>query len=343
MLRIDRTGQTLNRIQRQSLSDAGIKEREHLQQLIKNSPKAFFEEIDEELILLGEELRPSDDVDNRIDLLALDKDAVIVVIELKRDSHRYQLLQALAYAAMIADWGPQKLVEARAGLVGRSADDAEEEIESFLATDLIKINHRQRLILLAEAFDYEVLVTAEWLTESYGLDIRCYQCEFVPDGKAQYLQCSCVYPPLELRERARRRSIRRQLTGKWPDWETALQFTDNEDQRHFFLREINGSCKKQLHNRRLIYLAKGKQCWYVRARRHHAYVHQVARFVGDVKFWTQRIDKDADIMPIDNGHSLRFYLRTASDFEQFKLAVTRDPASFEFLSAADLSDAASED
>jgi hypothetical protein len=37
------------------------------------------------------------------------------------------------------------------------------------------INRSQRIILLAEAFDFEVLVTAEWLTDRYDMDIRCYR------------------------------------------------------------------------------------------------------------------------------------------------------------------------
>ena len=69
MLRVDRKSRTLSQLNSRSLPDAGWKEREDLQQMIRNSPDAFFDEMGEKLLLIGEEIRPTDFVDDRIDLL----------------------------------------------------------------------------------------------------------------------------------------------------------------------------------------------------------------------------------------------------------------------------------
>jgi hypothetical protein len=85
------------------MAEAGILERKDLQRWIKNGAEAFFEEINEdELIFIGEEVEPSDFVRDRIDLLAMDGEGNLVVFELKRHSHKLQLLQAIAYAGMLA-------------------------------------------------------------------------------------------------------------------------------------------------------------------------------------------------------------------------------------------------
>jgi len=84
MLRIDRNQKSLTPMTNQSLSEAGLKERYDLQQLIRQNAEAFFTEMGETILLVGEEVCPTDVVDNRIDLLAVDKEAVVVTIEIKR-------------------------------------------------------------------------------------------------------------------------------------------------------------------------------------------------------------------------------------------------------------------
>ena len=74
MLKIDRKKQTLSRLGNQSLGKADITERYDLQEFISNSPQEFFGEPGEDLFLIGKEIEPSTRVQDRIDLLALDRD-----------------------------------------------------------------------------------------------------------------------------------------------------------------------------------------------------------------------------------------------------------------------------
>jgi hypothetical protein len=67
------------------------------------------------------------------------------------------------------------------------------------------MNQRQRIILVAERFDYEVLVAAEWLHEGYDVDISCLRLELAVDDKdgpteSKYLTLTQVYPMKELEE-----------------------------------------------------------------------------------------------------------------------------------------------
>jgi RecB family endonuclease NucS len=95
VLRVDRQKRTLRRLGERAITDAGYRERDDLQRMIRSSPDAFFDEMGEKLLLVGEEVRPADFVDDRIDLLALDQNGAAVIIELKRSSNKLQLLQAL--------------------------------------------------------------------------------------------------------------------------------------------------------------------------------------------------------------------------------------------------------
>ena len=114
---------------------------------------------------MAKEVRPTSFVDDRIDLLAGDKEGSCVVIEIKRGSHKFHLLQALSYAAMVSKWPQDRIVTEYSSLVGKATEEGTDYIEQFLNVDVETLNTSQRVLLLAENFDYEVLVTAEWLSE----------------------------------------------------------------------------------------------------------------------------------------------------------------------------------
>lgn len=322
MLRVDKTGRTLQALELRSLPDAGWKERQDLQQMIRNSPKAFFGEMGESLLLLGEEIRPAEFVEDRVDLLALDPRGVPVIIELKRGSNKLQLLQAISYAAMVSKWEGSRLVELRQALTGRSQQDTETEIEEFTIDFWEKLNESQRIILIAEDFEYEVLVAAEWLNENYGVDIRCYRLTISADGQTEYLNCTCIFPPPELSKHAVRRSRGASQPLKWNDWEAALSGIGSSAVVEYFRKEIAAGQESYLAKRLLYYRVLGVRRLFAAARTNAVYVWQYGRFDNDIEFWLKTLGQHIDIEAKKNRQCLRFFLSQAPDFEHFTNAIT---------------------
>jgi hypothetical protein len=322
VLRIDRHQRALTLLPQKAIPEAGLKERSDIQQMIRSSPDDFFAEMGESLMLIGEEVRPTDDVDDRIDLLAVDDSGAAVVIELKRGSHKLQLLQALSYAATISAWQAEQFLELRAELLSKSDAEVEEDLGEFLADEVSSLNRTQRVVLIAEAFDYMILATAEWLNEQYGVDVRCYRLALSADDAAEYLTCTCVYPPPELAQAAeRRRSRQSGAPAPWATWDDALAAVKNPAVVEFFERELATSRPNYLQKRILIYRSEGRQRVWVAARTRLAYVWQRERFEGDIDFWRERVSEPGRVQPVKGGTCLRFYLKSADDFERFRDAV----------------------
>ena len=318
MLKVNRAKKKLVKLEKRSLPDSGLTEPYDLQQMIRNSPDAFFEEMDEKLLLIGEEVRPAEFVEDRIDLLAVDQQGSLVIIELKRGSHKLHLLQALAYASMVSKWERDRIVAERQRFAGLSEDEAEGEIDDFLLQDAGSLNDSQRIILVAEDFEYEVLVTAEWLSEVYGLDIRCHRLALSVQDDSEFLTCSCIYPPPEIAQHARRRSRRGDTVNvPWANWDEALSKISNEAVVAFFRRELAQGRENNLGHRDLFYKVSDRRMFFVGARRNGAYVWQYRRFPDDEQYWTKKIGQDADVEPVNDGKALRFHLSSAKDFEEF--------------------------
>lgn len=335
MLRVDRTARELTPLEPRPLPDAGLTERGDIQRMICNSPEAFFGEIGERLLLLGEEVRPAEFVDDRIDLLALDERGAVVVIELKRGNHKLHLLQALGYAATIAHWDRGQLLDERSRHAGQSSDETEEELEEFLDA-AGTLNQAQRVILIAEDFDYMVLATADWLGERFGVDIRCYRLRLSADGEQEFLTCTCIYPPPELAQHAVRRGRRDATkTLRWSDWDAALASIENIAIVDFFRSELTHGRESALRHRVLHYRLGGRRRFGVVARQKEGYVWQNGRFDGDETFWRQRLSKPEKVGTVRGGTKVRFSLCTAADFHGFREAMAGPLQRVAFLDAGE--------
>lgn len=155
----------------------GLKERSDIQRLLRDQ----IEILSKDLLVIAEEFCDWEDSNRRIDLLGIDKNANLVVIELKRDDSGHMELQALRYAAMVSTMTWRKAVEIFAhhlASLGREeeADGAETTLLKFLDWEEpyeSRFAQEVRIILSASSFTKELTTTVMWLNDKHGLDIRC--------------------------------------------------------------------------------------------------------------------------------------------------------------------------
>lgn len=168
------TNSVFERIEQTSFASAKVKERQDLQRMLRDQIRI----LDPDLFVLCEEFGDWDAGSRRIDLLAIDRAANLVVIELKRTEHGGHMeLQALRYASMIANMTFEQAVQVhRRYLATRGIEaDPERAILEFLSWD--EPNEEDfgtdtRILLVSADFSKELTTSILWLNEK-GLDIRC--------------------------------------------------------------------------------------------------------------------------------------------------------------------------
>jgi hypothetical protein len=338
MLKVDRNNRQFTRLSRPSLADAQLLERSDLQECIYNSSTEFFAEIGERVFVIGKEVTPIQAFPDRIDLLGIDPDGTTVVVELKRGSNKLQMLQAISYAGMVSRWGTEDFR-------GILSEEQWESLTDFLEVDSEEVNRRQRLLLVAEEYDYALLVGAEWLSEQFGVDVRCAAVALASDPAtgSEYLACSSVFPAPALGEQAsaRARSTQASRPLKWADWGEALAGIENDALREYAHAQIESGREHYLRRRGLHYRLGGKRRWSLSCRRKAAYVWQRGRFENDEEYWRQRLSEPESVRPVKAGTALSFQLLSSGDLKEFHSSATSDLARTSWL--VDGADAASDD
>lgn len=165
----------LVRVEETTFADEAIGERGDLQRLLREQIEA----ISPQTLVIAEEFGEWEESKRRIDLLGLDRNANLVVIELKRtETGGHMELQAIRYGAMISTMTYDQVVKAHQrylGDLGRSDVSAEQQILNFLGwtePDHDSFGERVRIVLASAEFSREITSSVIWLN-AQGLDIRC--------------------------------------------------------------------------------------------------------------------------------------------------------------------------
>ena len=174
----------------------GLQERRDIQEWIAANPSILVDD----LLIISKEFSGFDRIAERLDLLAVDKAARLVVIELKRDDTGADVhWQAIKYASYLNRVDANNIIR----MFSTHAEIEEEEAKNRLmrhigSDDLNALNNDQRIILASHRFAPEVTSAALWLNEKVPDKdlITCIQLTPYQDEKPDslYIQVNTIIP-----------------------------------------------------------------------------------------------------------------------------------------------------
>ena len=188
-------------INQKSFSEMKVRERGDLQRLLRTQISV----LGDDLYVLTEEFGDWEDSRRRIDLLAIDREANLVVIELKRTSDGGHMeLQAIRYASMISAMTFERAAQIHAEFLERMGDSpqvARERILAFLDWEEAHENFAEdvRIILVSEDFGKELTTAVLWLRDR-DIDIRCVRLRPYQEGDSCLIDVQQVIPLPEAHE-----------------------------------------------------------------------------------------------------------------------------------------------
>lgn len=179
-----------------SFSELKIRERDDLQRLLRSQ----IDVLGDDLYVLTEEFGEWEDSRRRIDLLALDRDANLVVIELKRTTDGGHMeLQAIRYAAMVSTMTFERAEQIHAvflASIGQPSAEARERILDFLGWEEPEEDsfaQDVRILLVSEDFGKELTTAVLWLRDR-DIDIRCVRLRPYLDRDTRLVDVDQIIP-----------------------------------------------------------------------------------------------------------------------------------------------------
>jgi hypothetical protein len=190
------TPSRIEEISQASFTELKLKERGDLQRLLRSQ----IEVLGDELYVIAEEFGEWSESRRRIDLLAIDKEANLVVVELKRTNDGGHMeLQAIRYASMVSTMTLERAIEIHAGYlgqIGQKPEDAERLMLEFLGWDEPDEEHFAddvRILLVSEDFGKELTTAVLWLRER-DIDIRCVRLRPYRHGESTFMDVQQIIP-----------------------------------------------------------------------------------------------------------------------------------------------------
>ena len=169
------TSTTFRAVPEASFASMGIGERSDIQRLLRTQ----IDVLGDDLYVLTEEFGDWEDSRRRIDLLAVDAEANLVVIELTRTADGGHMeLQAIRYASMVSAMTFERAVHIHADFLrrlGEPGEEAQARLLRFLEwsePDEENFAGDVRILLVSEGFSKELTTAVLWLRDR-DIDIGC--------------------------------------------------------------------------------------------------------------------------------------------------------------------------
>lgn len=156
--------------------------------------------LGERLLIIGRQVMIPD-VNDRIDLLALDPQGNAVIIELKRGKLTDPVdMQALRYASYVSKWTFEDFERQGRNYYGKVGDaeyNFNEDYESFCAEagidEVPDINTDQRIVIVGSEVRAKLGSVALWLLE-HNIDIKVIEIDMFKEGETLFLQPQVIIP-----------------------------------------------------------------------------------------------------------------------------------------------------
>lgn len=196
------TADAFRAISQASFADLKVKERGDLQRLLRSQ----IDVLGDELYVLAEEFGDWEESKRRIDLLAIDPQANLVVIELKCTiDGGHMELQAIRYASMVSAMTFERAEQIHGEYltgIGEPAEDARTRMLTFLGweePDEEAFAPDVRIVLVSEDFGKELTTAVLWLRDR-DIDIRCVRLRPYQDGEKRLIDVQQIIPLPEANE-----------------------------------------------------------------------------------------------------------------------------------------------
>ena len=188
--KVDAESKRISRLTSKTFTELGLLERFDIQEWIAGSPEILGEDL---LIIAKEHELPSR---IRIDLLAVDREANLVIIELKRDESGSAVeWQAIKYASYCSNFTAEDIFTAHAKHLECDTDESRNRIEEFIDEELSSLNKHQRIILVAREFHSDVASAVLWLRD-YAVDITCIRLRpYVDQDNDLFINPDVIHSP----------------------------------------------------------------------------------------------------------------------------------------------------
>ncbi|WP_203361572.1 hypothetical protein [Bacillus sp. REN10] len=200
MYRLDTENNRLEEVRETTFSENDLKERQHIEEWIRKSPEV----LNEDLLIIAHEYDKFE-VNERLDLLAIDKEGNLVIIEVKRDTTGSGVdFQALKYASYCARLSPTDILEIYEDYsrVHAPLINTKDELMEFLEVDSEEdlnnlLNNSQRIIIVGKDIDKRILSVCTWLYEN-SIDVKCVTIKPYKLGDQLIVDTDQIIPPYKL-------------------------------------------------------------------------------------------------------------------------------------------------
>jgi CRISPR/Cas system-associated endoribonuclease Cas2 len=195
MYKVNINDKTLTKLTPTDFTSENLLERYDIQEWIEKTPDI----LGEDFLIIGKELLlPSG---SRLDLLAIDKNARLVIIELKRDESGKDVdWQAIKYTSYCSNFLVEEIISHYASYLNPDEEEAKARIDEFIDEELEILNHSQRIILVSKKYHSDVISAVLWLRD-YGVDIECLRLKpFLDDSGELFVQPDKIIPLPEAKD-----------------------------------------------------------------------------------------------------------------------------------------------